>query len=101
MRNKNLGYDKENLLLIQTRGDINEKLPIIKQNLLNHHQITSVSVSSNNLFDVMNSGPLDFPGKPEGDDAEYIEFWYNWVDEDFLKTLEIELVDGCFFSKDR
>ena len=101
LRNKNLGYNKENLLLIQTRGEINEKLPIIKQNLLNHHQIASVSVSSNNLFDVMNSGPLDFPGKPEGDDAEFIEFWYNWVDEDFLKTLEIELVDGRFFSKAR
>jgi len=101
IRHKNLGFDKENLLLVQTRGAIREKLPIIKQNLLEHHEIAGVTVSANNLFDVVNSGPLDFPGKPEGEDAQYIEFWYNWVDEDFQRTLDIELLDGRFFSKER
>jgi ABC-type antimicrobial peptide transport system permease subunit len=100
MMNKDLGFDKENLLMVQTRGAIREKLPVIKQNLLKSSQVSGVAVSANNLFDVVNSGPLNYPGKQEGDDAEYIEFWYNWVDEDFLKTLDIELLEGKFFSKE-
>jgi ABC-type antimicrobial peptide transport system permease subunit len=100
MMNKDLGFDKENLLMVQTRGAIREKLPVVKQNLLKSSQVSGVAVSANNLFDVVNSGPLNYPGKQEGDDAEYIEFWYNWVDEDFLKTLDIELLEGKFFSKE-
>ena len=100
LRTKNLGYNKENLLLVQTRGEMQNKVSIIKQDLLKHHQISSVTVSANNLFDVTNSGPLDYPGKPEGNGAEYVEFWYNWVDEDFIKTLDIPMMEGRFFSKE-
>jgi ABC-type antimicrobial peptide transport system permease subunit len=99
IKTKNLGFDKENLLIVQTRGAIREKLRIIKQNLLEHQEVSGVTVSANNLFDVINSGSLDYPGKSEGGDAEHIEFWYNWVDEDFQKTLGLELSEGRFFSK--
>ncbi len=101
IRNKTLGFDKENLLLVQTRGAIREKLPVIKQKLLGLNEVSAVTVSHNNLLNVWNSGPLDFPGKPEGEEAQYIEFWYNWVDEDFQKTLGIELAEGRFFSRER
>lgn len=100
LRDKNLGYDKENLMMIQSRGELRDKLPLIKQKLLDNEQISNVSVSSNNLFDVMNSGPLNFPGKQEGENANYIEFWYNWVDENFINTLDLEMVEGRFFSMD-
>ena len=100
LHNKNLGFDKENLLVVQTRGAARSMIPTIKQKLLQYHEIAGVTVSDNNLLNVWNSGPLDFPGKPEGEDAQYIEFWYNWVDEDFQKTLGIELIEGRFFSKE-
>lgn len=100
LRDKNLGYDKENLMMVQSRGELRDKLPLIKQKLLDNEQISNVSVSSNNLFDVMNSGPLNFPGKQEGENANYIEFWYNWVDENFINTLDLEMVEGRFFSMD-
>lgn len=99
LRNKHLGFDKENLLMVHTRGAARNSIPTIKHKLQQHHEIAGVAVSANNLFDVTNSGPLDYPGKSEEDD--YIEFWYNWVDEDFQKTLNLELIEGRFFSTDR
>jgi ABC-type antimicrobial peptide transport system permease subunit len=99
LRNKHLGYDKENLMLIQSHGEMRNKLPVIKQKLLDQQLVSTATVSANNLFFITNSGPLDYPGKPVGEGAEFIEFWYNWVDEDFIKTLNIDLITGRFFSK--
>jgi len=94
-QNKNLGFEKEQVLVIQNSGSVNENYDAFKEALLSHHTISDVS-GSNTL-----------PGKGFsnlGFGAEGVEasFTLNTCvcDYDFLKTLKIDLAQGRFFSRD-
>ncbi|MBN2009408.1 ABC transporter permease [candidate division KSB1 bacterium] len=96
VKNKNLGFKKESIVLLETKGVLCDKAPAMKQQLLSYDHITNVTVSDNDLTTWHNTGPLHWEGMPEG---TMTEFGYNWVDEDYLNTLQLELTQGRFFSK--
>jgi putative ABC transport system permease protein len=96
IKNKDLGFDKESIVLLETKGILRDKVQTVKQQLLRYEHITQVSVSDNNLTTWNNSGPLYWNGMAEG---TMIEFGYNWVDDDYLNTLQLEMAQGRFFSK--
>ncbi|MEM1134380.1 MAG: ABC transporter permease [Bacteroidota bacterium] len=95
--NRNLGLDKENILMFSLEGESNKNYEAIKQKLTNHTSIAHVSASNPNPleigFTVIN---VYWEGKFEG--AE-IEFNHLWVDFDFLKTMKMELAEGRTFNK--
>jgi putative ABC transport system permease protein len=97
VRNKNLGFNKNQVIVIPTRSlDIANNFEPFKSEILKSPQVVSIAASSS------------LPGKgmqmntfiPEGfskDQPVIMNCLY--VDEDFLDTLEIELVEGRSFSK--
>lgn len=94
-QDKELGFEKEQVLVIRNPGSIQENFDAFKETLLSHNTISEVS-GSNTL-----------PGKGFsnwGFGAEGVEknFTLNTCvcDYDFLKTLKIDLVQGRFFSRD-
>ena len=97
MNKKDLGFEKENLLMIKISGDLTVQRNAAKQAIAALPSVKNVSVSANNLQFWGNSGPLDWSGKSP--DA-LIEFGYNWVDDDFVQTLGTEAVKGRFFSQE-
>ena len=97
INNKDLGFTKEHLVMLQTQGTLRSQSQIVKNRLMENPQIVNVAVSDNDLLSWTNSGPVQWEGMPEG---TQIEIGYNWVDYDFSKTLDTEMIEGRFFNRE-
>ena len=100
MRNKDLGFDKENILVFKATRGFLEKSSTIKQELLNHQQVQSIASSR---FPMDTWGTSDFSSAFSwSGKTKEIEglIGQNWVDYDFLKTLNLEMAEGRFFSRE-
>ncbi len=96
--NKNLGYDRENVVVFRQDGSIPNKREVFFNKLRSTPGVVSASSSSHNMIQQMTSTTgLEWEGKPT--DEEVI-FENVRVDEDFLKTLDMKLVSGRWFSKE-
>lgn len=95
IQNKNLGYSKEEILVIplKNRNAIMPRMRALKSELLKIDGVTSVSASSNLPGGQYNQNSV-YAEYPTDD----IDFSEAFVDYDFLKTLNIEMADGRFFS---
>ena len=96
IKSKDLGFNKENVIELSSLGKLSEKTKEFKTALLQNPDIENVTVSNNNLISWSNSGPLDWDGRNKD---ETIEIGYNWVDYDFLKTFDLKMIQGRFFSQ--
>ncbi len=97
INSKDLGFNKDNVVKLSSIGKLREKTNEFKMALLQNPAIENVTVSNNNLISWTNSGPLDWDGR---DKDELIEIGYNWVDYDFLKTFNLKMSQGRFFSEE-
>lgn len=94
MTNKDLGFDKDKLLVIEQAGSIGDQVNTFKQELLRLPGIDKVSVSTavpghNNN----NNGYM-----MEGRDAQTFLMQTAYVDYDFLETYDIRLSEGRNFD---
>ena len=95
MINKDLGFNKENLLVIERASSIGTQVNTFKEELLKLPGIQKVSVSTavpghNNN----NNGYMI-----EGRDGETFLLQTSWVDYDFLETYGMKVTDGRFFDR--
>ncbi len=97
IQNKNLGFDKDQVIVINKTDDIGKQMKSFKEELLNNPSITSVS----------NSNAI--PGEQKGDSGyridgtandEILDLKHIYCDYGFAKTYNIEMKKGRFFSKD-
>ena len=98
IRNKNLGFNKEQVVILPIQNNtMKEKSESVKQALLQHPNVESVSISSN----VPGGGDWGIPVLPEGYTEENRPpFRMLVIDEDFIETYQIEMVAGRNFSKE-
>ncbi|PNW29725.1 ABC transporter permease [Formosa algae] len=97
VKNRDLGYDKEQLISLNVNGNMIEKFDIIKQDLLKTGAITSVGLSNSELLSGGNNGSgLEWTG---GTNTEDVLISFRHVNSDFLKTVGMELVEGRGFSE--
>ncbi|MFN3378736.1 MAG: ABC transporter permease [Runella zeae] len=95
MQNKELGFDKEQLLYVRLKGDLRQKAITLKELLTKQSTIASVSATTNTLVDVQNTSYIEWPGKNPKD--EFLITQIN-ADADFLKTTGMTLAAGRNFS---
>jgi putative ABC transport system permease protein len=94
IRNKNLGFNKEEVLVIPLKDrQLSTRMNGLKSELLRLDGVQSVSATSNMPGGQFNQNPVYALDHPE-DDVSFSEVI---VDYDFLKTMNIELVQGRFF----
>ncbi len=104
LQNKDLGFDKEQLAVIQLNGPpvgrLRDRIPAtfqkaeqFKSELSRIADVTAVCASSHDFGNGgwMNIGYTD-------DNGTYRTFNYNTIDDDYLPTLKMELVAGRNFS---
>ncbi|MEP2773596.1 MAG: FtsX-like permease family protein [Fulvivirga sp.] len=101
IQNKKLGYQKEQVLLINDAYMLRDNLEPFKEELLKLSDVKSATVSG--FVPVSGYGRSDQTFWKEGkepteDNLVNMQFWS--VDHDYLKTMGIELVEGRDFSKD-
>ena len=98
LRNKELGFEKKDLICIPMPRDMKEKYYSFKEELLKETLITGVTASRVNPVNIgSNSGGASWPGK---DPEKSVLIGINGVDYDYLETMKMELVSGRNFSRD-
>ena len=96
MLNKDLGFDKENLLVIRQAQALGEQVQSFKTEAQNIPGVFSVSASTAVPGRSNNNNGYIIRGREE----ESFLMQTNWVDYDYLKTYRIELAEGRFFDPD-
>ena len=99
IQSKDLGFNKEQVLIISARGALQQNISIVKEELLKLPSIQNATVSATNLtnFEGVGTGPIEWEGK---NTDKVCEVGFNLVDEDFAKTFQIKMAQGRFFSKE-
>lgn len=97
---KDLGFDKEQVVMIHGTNTLGDQLDAFKEELLRVPEVNSASVS--NSFPVSGTkrdqNTFWIEGRKKLDPATGAQFWR--TDEDYLATLDIALAEGRNFSRD-
>ena len=98
MQNKELGYDKNNLLYISLRGDLKESYNSIKDELTRLPEVSYVSSTSHPPYMIgSNSSSIHWDGKdPEMD----LLVSFGGVDFDYVEAMRIKMKSGRAFSEE-
>ena len=96
VHSKNLGYDKDNVILFESNGKIAENLDSFLEEIKKSPGVVNASAITNDIFSPPGVNDFYWEGQPEGDPnfRRYI------VGYDFIETLGVELKQGRTFSRD-
>jgi putative ABC transport system permease protein len=94
MMDKDLGFDKENILVLRRANTIGNKIKSFKEELKNIPEVMNVTASTAIPGHNNNNNGYRIKGRPE----ESYLLQTNWVDYDFPETYGIRLSDGRFFD---
>jgi putative ABC transport system permease protein len=92
MNTKDLGFNKSNIVVLKINSQLKSRLDLFKERLLKYPEINNVSYSSRIPGNYWGSWCCV---KIEGKENKYFN---NYVDPDYLKTLEIKIKEGRNFS---
>ncbi|MFD1145217.1 ABC transporter permease [Larkinella insperata] len=100
IRTKNLGIDRENVLYVPLESETYNRMEVFRQELIRTPSISSASVTMSLPMNIQaTSGDLTWTGKKPN--VHYQDVSTMSVGYDFLKTMNIKLVDGRDFSSAR
>src|SRR6185369_4347877 len=96
IKNRDIGYDPNNLIMIDASPDTQKNFAVIKQELLNTGMISSITRTMSPITDIWwrQPGP-DYAGKPAN---QSIIISGETADVDFTKTMGIKILQGKDFS---
>jgi len=98
IRNKNLGFEKEQLLVIQRAENLDQNKEAFRNELLSSNDVMNVAFSNS----VPGRHLGDFTHLAEGAPAEEIvRMFLLYGDFNYFDTLRMEMIEGRYFSKDR
>ena len=97
IRNTDMGYDREQILVLNPRGGLRTNIEAFKTQLGQNPAILSVASSSCLPNSVDSSTTASRPGQPEGVD---IPIYNIDADFDFVELYGLELAQGRGFSRD-
>jgi putative ABC transport system permease protein len=101
MTNKDLGFDKEQLVVLERIHPLGagNEIQTFKKELLTHSSILSATNSTAYLGSPNNNNAYGIKGRPP---EESVLFYTFWTDEDFMKTYRFGLAtpDSRYFSEE-
>jgi ABC-type antimicrobial peptide transport system permease subunit len=98
LQEKDLGFNKENLICIPMPDNLKPKYYSLKKELEKETLVQGVTASMwNPTMMGSNSGGASWPGK---DPTKQVLIGTNGIDYDYMKTLNMKLVSGRDFSRD-
>ncbi len=99
--NKKIGFDKDQVMVIQGTHTLGDRVQTLKDELEKLPEVRHVSVGDYLPVQMggvkRNGNPFWNEGRTKEDRAAQGQFWE--VDEDYLPTLGLQLVDGRNFNK--
>jgi putative ABC transport system permease protein len=97
VKNRDLGFDKEQVAVINMRGQVSQKHDVFKNEILRLPGVAGAACSST----VPSRGRSETMFSFEGIDQKKQVFPIMEIDSDFLDTMGMELIAGRNFSADR
>jgi len=96
-QNKDLGFKKENILIIQRPQGLRDNVNVFKESLLSYPTIKNVSASSAIMGIGFNNWGCHFEGS---DESQWTTLNMFITDHDFLETYSMGMDSGRFFSRE-
>ena len=98
VKNRQLGYNKTNLVTMNVRGDVVKNYTAIKQDMLATGMVDNVGLNSFNTLAIGNNGSgATWSGMAEANSEMLISFRY--INSDFLATAGMDVIDGRNFKQ--
>lgn len=98
IKNKNLGFEQENLLYFPVSGDLYEKREALKTALQQHSVTSNYSIISE-LPTNLTSGAVNVEWEGKDPDAQVV-FPHVSVDENFMEVFKVSIVEGRGFTRE-
>lgn len=96
VQNKNLGFEKENVIILNNAWDVGENKDVLKHEILKMPQVVSAGYTNRLPSDGYPSNVQKAEGENESDHSVS----YSMVDYDYQETLQLTMKHGRFFSRD-
>ncbi|MDB5222070.1 MAG: FtsX-like permease family protein [Chitinophagaceae bacterium] len=96
LHNKDLGFNKDQVIYFDVRGDVEKHPETFKQEILRTPGVVSATAGYGLPGDVLAGDEIIVPGK-EGDKTQSVNLFI--VDHDYIKTMGLQLVKGRDFSR--
>ncbi|MBU8891323.1 MAG: ABC transporter permease [Bacteroidales bacterium] len=95
LKNKDMGFNKENIITLSLNSNIRSQKDAFKQRLLNHPEIKEVAYSGGKLTSIRNTEGFDF-----NSDGKLTGIQLHPIDPAYFDLYEIELIEGRNFNFD-
>jgi len=96
VKNRDLGYNPDNLIMLPQTGDLGKNYAALKQDLLNTGMIASVTRTLSPVTEIWWKSPSpDWEERPAGTD---IIFCGQAADKDYARTLGVKMLAGNDFT---
>lgn len=97
VKNREMGYDRENLMLIWTTSDIERNFETLRQELIQTGKVKSVAKSNSPITAIFATNQLEWEGMPQGPPVEFTTIATEY---DYTETMGIKMIEGRDFSRD-
>jgi putative ABC transport system permease protein len=97
IRSKDLGFSKDQILVVQARQQLRANYSVIKDRLLANPDVLHVTAASSIPLNVNNNNPVYWEG---GGPDSYESINFVCVDFDYFETFDMEMVYGRTFSRE-
>jgi putative ABC transport system permease protein len=97
VKSRDMGYDRENLMLIWTTSDIERNFETMRQELVQTGKVKSVAKSNSPITAIFATNRVEWEGMPQGPPVEFTTIATEY---DYTETMGIKMIDGRDFSRD-
>ncbi|MCD4818047.1 MAG: FtsX-like permease family protein [Candidatus Cloacimonetes bacterium] len=98
-KNKELGFNKDYLMAISIQNkEVEKQMQTFKQELVSHQGVISAAASFNIPGTTFNRSPVR--AETNEGDIKQMSSQFMQIDFDYIKTMEMEIIEGRNFSRD-
>lgn len=98
MMSKDLGFERENLVIVQMNQRMQERFQPLRNDLLNNPKVENVTKSLQGPWNIGSTvSAVDWDGKPPD---ETVSMHWDYVGYDYFDTLKMKIIEGRAFSRE-
>jgi putative ABC transport system permease protein len=97
VKNRDMGYDRENLIQIWTNGELNTNFKTIREELMRTGAVKAVCKSNSPVTSIFSSNEIKWQGMPTG---SRVAFSTIATEYDYAETMGVKMILGRDFSRD-
>jgi putative ABC transport system permease protein len=96
VKNRDMGYDRENLIQIWTNGELETNFKTIREELVRSGAVKSICKSNSPVTSIFNSNEVKWQGMPAG---TRVAFSTIATEYDYTETMGVKMIAGRDFSR--